>query len=44
MKYCCPLPVTFGVLFTLMCPSEWETLVSFTSNRFISMLRCVGML
>ena len=43
-KYCCPLPVTFGVLLTLVWPSEWLMTVSLISNSPISMDFCVGML
>ena len=43
-KYCCPFPVTFGVLFTLVWPSEWLIAVSLISNSPCSMAFWVGML
>lgn len=44
IKYCCPFPVTTVVLVILTLPSGLLTVRSFTSNSFISMLRCVGIL
>lgn len=32
-KYVCPLPVIFGVLLIVVCPSEWLMVVSLISNR-----------
>ena len=41
-KYCCPLPVTFGVFVTMICPSGFVTVRSLISNQPASMLFCVG--
>lgn len=42
IKYCCPFPVTLVVLLILTEPSGLFTVLSFTSNNPISILRCVG--
>lgn len=42
VKYCCPFPVTFVVLFIFTDPSGLLTVDSFTSKSPISMLLCVG--